>query len=117
MCSRSIKHGKSVLTISLEKRESRQMEIVLPSKMKLSMNGQRIITIGMDREEEKKMKEAEERKKKAAEQKKVNEKKEEKPASEKEVQREEKKSEEKPQQKKKSNELEGQMNLFSMMEL
>ena len=71
-----------------------------------------------------KAKEAEERKKKAAEQKKkaemqkkVNEKKEEKPASEKKVQKKEKKTEEKPQQKKKSNELEGQMSLFSMMGL
>lgn len=75
-------------------------------------------------EEEKKAKEAEERKKKAAEQKKkaetqkkANEKKEEKPAPKKKEQREEKKTEGKPLQKKKSNELEGQMDLFSMMGL
>lgn len=75
-------------------------------------------------EEEKKAKEAEERKKKAAEQKKkaetqkkANEKKEEKPAPKKKEQREEKKTEGKALQKKKSNELEGQMDLFSMMGL
>lgn len=75
-------------------------------------------------DEEKKAKEAEERKKKAAEQikkaktqKKANEKKKEKPEPKGIEQREEKKADEKTLQKKKSNELEGQMDLFSMMGL
>lgn len=72
-------------------------------------------------EEEKKAKEAEERKKKAAEQKKKGEtqkkKDDEKKKEELVPKKAEKKVEEKPQQKKKSNELDGQMDLFSMMGL